>query len=425
VLRDHTRIASQRTQYILQLVQVFFVGLTLGMTRTVVPAVAESDFGVPKGDLALIATFVVAFGVIKAAMNLLAGTLSEALGRRPVLIIGWLVALPIPWLIWSAPAPPHAGGWWWIVGATALLGVNQGLTWSMTLTSKLDITRPERRGLTNGLNEFSGYFAVAVAGIVTGYLSDRLGARLGLLAFGYAAILPALFMASVCIRETRESRDAHASGRAEARPSDTQSEGFRRRNMIVLCQCGLIEKFIDSAMWFVLPVYLTQRGIDLRHIGWVPGVYAATWGCGQILTGPLSDRIGRKPLIVGGMLLCALALALPPVMSGVVWWMICAALAGIGMAMLYPTLGAAVSDLASPDSRGRLLGTYRFWRDFGYAVGAALLAAASAAHWPLEWSFIAVACVVALSAMAVWIAGAETRPASSLLIGGRSTRKSL
>lgn len=415
-------------QYLLQLVQVFFVGLTLGMTRTVVPAVAESDFGVPKGDLALITTFVVAFGIVKGVMNFVAGALSETLGRKRVLVIGWLVALPIPWMIWQAPS---VGGWNWIVAATILLGVNQGLTWSMTLTSKLDLTRPDQRGLTNGLNEFCGYFAVAIAGVVTGYLSDWLGPRIGLLIFGLAVILPALAVAIMLVHETRaaqiplslsrqrsiesqRSAEGEGGGEGAIRARDVFLLSLRDRTFFALCQAGLFEKFIDCLMWVVLPLFLNERAIDLKNIGWIPGIYAATWGCLQILTGPLSDRVGRKPLIVSGMLLCAAGAAMLPCVNHALWWGACAAITGLGMAMLYPTLGAAVSDLAPAQTgaRGAVLGVYRFWRDLGYAIGGLALALTAYGGLELTWCFWIVAACVAASGVFLWIACGETATTS-------------
>ena len=411
---------TAKTQYILQLIQVFFVGLTLGMTRTVVPAVAESDFGVRSGALELIATFIIAFGLVKGAMNFIAGALSESLGRKRVLVAGWLIALPIPWMIWYAPTE---GGWNWIVAATVLLGINQGLTWSMTLTSKLDLTRSARRGLTNGLNEFFGYFAVAVAGVITGYLSHRLGARLGLLIFGLASIIPALLMALLLVRESREASSSSDEGNMRTLHVVTLS--FRDRDFFALCQAGLVEKFIDVLMWLVLPVYLTAQGIDLKSIGWIPGIYYTTWGCLQLVTGPLSDRLGRPPLIVGGMLVCAVAVELFPMNEGATWWSSCAALAGIGMAMLYPTLGAAVSDFAPAPWRGTALGVYRCWRDLGYAIGAGLLCVPVMSGRGIGPCFGLAATCVAVSAVVtsiLYLSGGSRPPVDN---SGGDGRKSL
>jgi MFS family permease len=395
-------------QYALQLAQVIFVGLTLGTMRTVVPAVAESDFGVKRGDIALVASFVFAFGLVKGAMNFVAGAMSERLGRKHVLVIGWMIALPIPVMIWHAPS------WGWIVAATALLGVNQGLTWSMTLTSKLDLTRPDQRGLTNGLNEFCGYFAVAVAGILTGYLSDWQGARLGLLIFGFAAIVPALILAMAFVRDTRQAaidanRDDDSASRDTWNARQVLGRSLRDPAFFAICQCGLFEKFIDVLMWLALPLLLASRGVDLRDIGWAPGAYAGTWGVAQVFTGPMSDRFGRRPMIVGGMMLSALGAAALPLQNHGWWWSACAATAGLGMAMLYPTLGAAVSDLAAASWRGSALGVYRFWRDLGYAVGAATLALATQTG-DLAWCFHLVAGCVLASGMAMWMLGSETAP---------------
>lgn len=404
-MRESLPPFNRRTQYILQLVQVFLVGLTLGMTRTVVPAVAERDFGLPRGDLALLTTFVIAFGIVKGAMNFIAGALSETLGRKRVLVMGWIIALPIPILIWKAE------NWWWIVAATILLGVNQGLTWSMTLTSKLDLARPDRRGLTNGLNEFAGYGAVAIAGVLTAYLSDRLGARRGLLIFGCATIVPALLVALIFVRETRaNSLSVRARNCAQGNLTTlTPTRRERGKTFFAICQAGLVEKFIDALMWIVLPLHLIQRGVDLRDVGWAPGLYAMTWGCSQLLTGPLSDRVGRKPLIVAGMLLCAAAVLLMPALQGVLWWSVCACVAGMGMGMLYPALGAAVSDVSPPDRRGAALGVYRFWRDLGYAFGAAMLGVIAWLGLGLAACFVAVGICVGVSGMLFLFVSEETR----------------
>jgi MFS family permease len=398
---------SHPAQYALQLAQVFFVGLTLGMTRTVVPAVAESDFGVRRGDLALVAAFIIAFGLVKGAMNLVAGAMSERFGRRRMLIIGWLAALPVPWMIWHAP------NWEWVVASTVLLGVNQGLSWSMSLTSKLDLTRPEQRGLTNGLNEFFGYCAMALAGVATGYLSKWLGARTGLLVFGVAATVPPLILARAFVRDTRDMGLRATTTDVAPRSNDGMPlpASCRRRTFVSVCQCGLFEKFVDVLMWLALPVFLTSRGVGMGEIGWVPGIYALVWGASQVFTGPLSDHLGRKVMISGGMALCAAGVALlPEFASGWWWWGGCAAAIGLGMAMLYPTLGAAVSDLAPPGSLGKSLGVYRFWRDAGYAAGGVSLAVALHSGVDLVGCFRLVAVVVLVSGLGVWIFGAETAP---------------
>ena len=391
-------IRNNLSQFTLQLVQVFLVGLTIGMMRTVVPALAESDFGLQQRQFTLLASFVVVFGVVKAVMNLLAGHWADRFGRKRVLIAGWLLALPVPWLIQYAP------GWNWIVAATLLLGVQQGLCWSMALNSKLDLTRPEQKGLVNGLNEFSGYAAVAAAGVLTAWLAERMGARAGLFWFGNAVIVTGLVLALVWVRETRHWAHGQASG-----PS-TESSGFWRlfrlgswenKTLMSLSQAGLVEKFADALVWIFMPVFLVARGVDLVTASGIIAVYGLVWGGGQLITGPLSDRLGRKPLITYGMALCGTGLILVPLSHSPLLWSLEAALTGMGMAMLYPTLGSAVADFSPPAQRSTLLGVYRFWRDFGYAVAA--LAMGLLAQWSqnLDTPFYLAGIALMLSAMVV------------------------
>jgi MFS family permease len=427
-------------QFALQLAQVFLVGLTLGMTRTVVPAVAESEFGLPARATGLLVAFVIAFGVVKGVMNFVAGAISERLGRKKVLVLGWIIALPIPFMIGFGP------DWSWIVAATVLLGINQGLTWSMALTSKLDLTRPDQRGLTNGLNEFFGYFAVAVAGIVTGYMSDSFGARVGLLIFGLAAIVPALAIALLLVRDTRpwisnaEDTEERLGLGTDAMKSNALREELANRDVVnlpavssvssvfqsqktwqsvialtlrdrrffALCQAGLIEKFVDALVWIFFPIFLTTRGVELAQIGWIPGIYASVWGVAQLVTGPFSDRVGRKPPIVIGMFMCAAGVALMVMRDGLMWWGSCAGITGLGMALLYPTLGASIADLAHPTWRGVALGAYRFWRDLGYAIGALGLGLAAHFTSALEAGFQLVAIAMAISAVMMLALGSET-----------------
>jgi MFS family permease len=381
---------SRRAQFALQLLQVFFVGLTVGMTRVVVPAVAESEYGLRRADLPLLATFIIAFGAVKAVMNLLAGRLSERLGRKPVLILGWLVALPIPWLIAYGPT------WNWIIAAVLLLGVNQGLTWSMTITAKHDLVDPHRHGLAGGLNEFFGYLAVAIAGLVTARLASALGPRPALLYFGLTVTLAALLTAALFIRESRPARH-------DDTPHDfwpiAALVSLRDRHFLAACQAGLVEKFADALMW-ILPALLINRSFTLDQIALISAAYGASWGSLQLLTGPLSDRIGRTTPIVSGMLLCAAAIAAMPLRESLAWWCTTAAAAGIGMSLLYPTLGAAVAHRADPAWRGTALGIYRFWRDLGYAIGAAALGLAAHQGLAFRGLFSAVAAALALSGIA-------------------------
>ena len=416
-------IRTNRGQVLQQLLQVLLVGMTIGMMRNVVPALAETEFGVPRGSFMLLVAFVVAFGFVKGTMNFVAGRLAERIGRRQVLLIGWGVAVPIPVLVYFAPS------WGWIVFATVLLGVNQGLTWSMTQTSKLDITRADQRGLVIGLNEFSGYVGVAIAGVVTGYAASVLGPREGLLWFGAAVIGLATLLAWLAVAETLPWAHAevkrHAAGVAMSALRPRYSQGlserpttrevfalmsWKDRRMAALCQAGLVEKFVDALVWVFWPVYLHQQGVSLPGIGWIVGIYGFTWGGAQFFTGKLSDRVGRHRLNVWGMWVCGAGVALLPLGSDSIGWGASAAVTGLGMAMLYPNLSAAVADIAHPSWRASAIGIYRFWRDLGYGIGGLGLGAAAALGGRIEGAFWFVAVAMGLSGAVLCHWGEETHP---------------
>lgn len=401
--------------------QVLLVGFALGMTRTVIPALAESDFGVARGSFLLLTAFVLAFGVVKAAMNFLAGRLSETIGRKRVLVMGWLVALPIPVMIWAAP------NWGWIVAATVLLGVNQGLCWSMTQTAKLDITRPDERGLTLGLNEFAGYVGVALAGVLTAYAADLLGARLGLLVFGLAVLGLALVLSVVWVRETLPFARAETAAHRSAPPAHlprypsgvpqtpTTAQvlalmSWRDRRLAALSQAGLVEKFVDALMWVIVPVFLVSKGASLPQMGWIVGVYGFVWGGSQVFTGRLSDRVGRFWPTVLGLWICGAGVGLMALGDGALWWSVSAGIAGFGMALLYPNLSASVADITPPAWRGSAIGIYRFWRDLGYAVGALGLGLVAHLTGALEPAFWFVALSMAASGAILFLLGEETHP---------------
>lgn len=416
-------IRANLNQFVHQLLQVLLVGLTIGMMRTVVPALAASEFGVPKTSFMLLTAFVVAFGVVKGVMNFVAGRLSERIGRKRVLLLGWVVALPIPLLVWYAPS------WNWVVAATVLLGVNQGLTWSMTQTAKLDITRMQERGLTLGLNEFAGYVGVALAGMVTAWMASQLGARTGLLVFGLTVIVTALVLTQVWVQETLPWSKAEATSHAAPAqagapqpryPLNISSHpgtwevftlmSWRDRRLFALSQAGLVEKFVDALVWVFYPVYLYQQGLSLTQVGSVIGVYGLTWGGSQLFTGRLSDRIGRHRPNVWGMWLCGTGVALMVSGQGVLWWSMSAALSGVGMALLYPNLSAAVADIAHPNWRGSAIGIYRFWRDLGYGIGALGLGLAAYFSGQVEAAFWFVAASMGVSGFVLLRTGEETHP---------------
>lgn len=408
-------------QFSQQLLQVFFVGLTIGMQRTVVPALAETEFGVPPGSFTLLMAFVVSFGFVKGAMNFVSGRVSEKAGRRNVLIWGWLIALPIPFIFLFAPS------WNWIVAANILLGVNQGFAWSMTVTAKLDIVNPDQRGVATGFNEFAGYGGVAIAGLLTGYLATDFDPRWTLFVFGLAIVLLALVSALAFFRETLHWAKAESAshkagthrGPKPRYPADVSEHpstmeifklvSYRHRTFMALSQAGCVEKFVDALMWAFFPVFLYSRGLTLAQIGWVAGVYGFVWGGSQLWTGPLSDVIGRKWPIVIGMWTCAAGVAATLYVNGIAMWSITAAVTGVGMALLYPTLIAAVGDISHPAWRGSSLGVYRFWRDLGYGIGALALGFVADAFGALDAGFWFTAVAMLLSGMWVALAMDETR----------------
>ncbi|NNM63462.1 MAG: MFS transporter [Burkholderiales bacterium] len=409
-------------QFIWQAVQVAFVGMVIGMERNVLPVVAGQDFGVPKSSFLYLMSFVISFGLVKGMLNFVAGRWSERIGRKPVLVMGWLAAIPIPLLIDFAP------NWWWVVVANLFLGVNQGFAWSMTVTSKVDITRAEQRGLATGINEFAGYASVGLAGIATGYLASLYGPRPALLGFALLVIAAGLGTALLFVRETlpwaRAESQRHADGKhtgptphfAEGLPADPTSlqvftfVSFRHVTFSALCQAGVANKVADTLLWVLFPLYLHSHGLSVVDIGWVTGVYGLVWGASQLWTGPLSDRIGRKPTIVAGLWLLALGVASVTLVMGVAAWLAAAVVMGVGMALLYPNLIAAVADISHPNWRSSSLGTYRYWRDTGYALGALMLGSIAQAAGLIAPAFWFTAALLLASGLWVFLRVEETHP---------------
>ena len=389
--------------------QIFLVGLTIGMTRIVIPGLAKTEFGLADQAFFLLASFVVVFGAVKAVMNLFAGKLSDRYGRKKVLIWGWLLALPIPFLLLFAP------NWNWIIVTTVLLGFNQGLCWSMALNCKLDLAKTSQKGLVNGVNEFSGYAAVGIAGLLTAYFVTWFGVREGLFYFSLVVILLGLITAIFAVTETLPWARLHhqVSNPLADTPSESNkslSQLFKLgtlqdKRLIALNQAGLVEKFTDSIIWIFLPVYFISQGISLIEAGAIIAVYGIVWGASQLITGPLSDKIGRKGLIVCGMWICGLGIILIPLTQSTSLWTLIAAIIGIGMGMLYPNLGAAVGDIAPAQHRASLIGVYRFWRDSGYAIGALIMGLL--AQWAndllMPFWFVGIAMFLSGALVLVWL----------------------
>ncbi len=350
-------------QFALLLAINAFVGGVVGVERSTLAPLAEHDFHL--ASRAAILSFLISFGLVKAASNFIAGRLADRIGRRRVLLAGWLAALPVPVLIILAPS------WGWVVFANVLLGINQGLAWSTTVNMKIDLVGPRRRGFALGLNEASGYLAVSVAAAAAGFLAATYGIRPA--PYLLAEVLAVFgLLLSFGTRETSGHVELEAGGTA-ATPSATKllvDVSFRDRSMSSACQAGMVNNLNDGLAWALLPLFFAARGLGLREIGILAATYPAVWGAGQLGSGWLSDHTGRKPLIVAGMMIQALAIAGFVELTGFGWWAAESALLGLGTALVYPTLLAVIGDAARTPDRASSIGVYRLWRDAGYAVGA-------------------------------------------------------
>ncbi len=363
-------IGANWRQFVVLSLITFWVGSVVGVERVVVPALGSTVFH--ESSYLVLLSFIASFGAVKAAVNLVAGGLADRIGRRPLLVVGWVVALPVPFLLATAPS------WTWIVLANLLVGVNQGFAWSMSVTSKIDLAGAHQRGFASGLNEFSGYGGVAVGGFLGGVLAGET-IRLAPSELLLGVILVALATTYFVARETREharresTSDRHPDGEAEgARPGLRIAFAlgtWRDRRLVACSQAGLIEKFVDTLVWGFVPIYLLARGYPLVTVAALTTIYTASWAVLQLAFGPLSDRLGRRLFVAGGMALAGVGVWAVGVSTSLPGAAIGSLAMGLGMAMLYPTLLATVADLAPPASRGAALGVYRFWRDSGYFFG--------------------------------------------------------
>lgn len=393
-------------QFSLLVVINAFVGAMVGLERSILPAIAEQEFHLAAKTAVL--SFIVVFGVTKALTNYLAGRLSDRVGRKRVLVAGWLVATPVPFLLMWAPT------WGWVLAANALLGVSQGLTWSTTVIMKIDLAGPKKRGLAMGLNEFAGYFAVAGSALLTGLIAARVGLRPEPFFLGVGYVVVGLALSALFVRETKP----HAASEAMLHTPDVPSERpsardvFWRttlldRNLSSVSQAGLVNNLNDGMAWGLFPLFFAAAQLELEAIGTLSAIYPATWGLAQLVTGAWSDTIGRKWLIASGMWVQALGIGVVIMSTGFGGFALGAALLGVGTAMVYPTLLAAIGDVAHPSWRASSVGVYRLWRDLGYAIGA-LLAGVMADALGLPSAMWAVAALTFASGVVVAVRMRET-----------------
>jgi MFS family permease len=400
-------------QFALLVVVNAFVGGMVGIERTILPLLAEQDFGLASKTAIL--SFLVSFGLIKALANLFAGRMGDRYGRKRILVAGWLIGLPVPLLVMVAP------NWGWVVFANVLLGINQGLCWSTTVIMKIDLVGPKQRGLAMGFNEAAGYLALSGSALASGYLATAYALRPQPFFLGVAFALCGLLLSLFFVRESHAYAALEAEQTQTAQPEGEVAGGvpsfgevfvrtsWKDRTLFAVCQAGLVNNLNDGLSWGLFPLYFAAAGLDTEHIGWLVAAYPAVWGVGQVATGALSDRWGRKGLIAVGMWVQAGGLLLI-LLSHTFWlWLIGAILLGLGTALVYPTLLAAVSDVAHPTWRASAVGVYRLWRDSGYAIGA-LLAGIIADLLSIPWAIGVVGALTFLSGMVVALVMRETLP---------------
>src|SRR5262245_17812282 len=387
------------------------VGGMVGLERTVVPLIGIQEFGLLLNTAAV--SFIISFGLVKASVNLLSGALADYYGRKRILVLGWLFGLPVPFMIIWAPS------WGWIVAANILLGLNQGLAWSMAVIMKIDLAGPRRRGLAVGLNEFAGYLAVGLTALATGYLASVYGLRPAPFYLGIAYAVLGFLLSWLLVRETRvyTQLEHHTSAAASSSTPPSLRAIFARttwgdRTLFAACQAGLVNNLNDGMSWGILPIFFAAQGLHIEGIGVLKFVYPTVWSLSQIVTGPLADIVGRKPLIATGMAVQAAGIWLILATHTFSWWLGASILLGVGTAMVYPALLAVVSDAAAPSWRARSLGVYRFWRDMGYAIGA-LLAGVIADLIGLGWAIGVVGGLTLLSGMITAVVMVETRPSAA------------
>lgn len=407
------------SQFLQHGLQLFFIGLVIGMERNVLPLVSH-DYGVPKGSFLFLMSFIVSFGLVKGVLNFVAGHLSECLGRKRVLLLGWVAALPIPFLL------RYGHDWNWVVVANVFLGINQGLAWTMAVTSNVDLSKADQRGFAAGFNEFAGYLAVGLGGLLIGYATRLFGMRLALFWLSLGVILLAGVLGKVYLRDTlpwahaehRESLDSangpdHLAGGLPAQASARAVfvfVSFHNPGLNAFCQAGVVNKVADALLWVFLPLFLNAQGLDTIRIGWISAVYGLTWGVFQLFLGALSDVVGRRNMIVAGQWLLGIGILLVSFSHDIGWLLFIAGLLGLGMALVYANLIAAVADMSRPAWRSLALGTYRFWRDTGYAIGGVLLGLVAQITMALQPVFWLVAGLLFFSGLVVMMRAEETRP---------------
>jgi MFS family permease len=383
-----------------------FVGAMVGLERTILPLIAEKEFGLTSRTIIL--SFIVSFGITKALTNLFAGFLSDQYGRKGLLVLGWFFGLPVPFLVIFAPS------WNWVVFANILLGINQGLCWSTAVVMKIDLVGPQKRGLAMGLNEFAGYLAVALAAFASGFIAAGYGLRPEPFYLGIAFVALGLFLSILFVHDTKRHVSLEARQNAQTQNVKSLKEIFaitswRNRNLFSCSQAGLVNNLNDGMVWGLLPIFLASFKMNVAQIGQLTAIYPAVWGLLQIYTGAMSDRVGRKAMIVSGMWVQSAGILLLALSDRYAGWITGLIVLGVGTAQVYPTLLAAVGDAAHPTWRATSVGVYRFWRDSGYAIGA-ISSGIVADLFGMIPAILSVGCITFLSGIVVQLLIRENSP---------------
>ncbi len=403
----HLGLKENRIQFSLLVLVNAFVGAMVGLERSILPQIAEKEFSVAARTGIL--SFIVVFGLTKAFTNYLAGRFSDQLGRKQILVFGWLVAIPVPFLLMWAPS------WGWILFANVFLGISQGLTWSTTVIMKIDLVGPQRRGLAMGINEFAGYLAVAGSALATSFVASHYGLRPEPFFLGVVYVVAGLLLSIFAIRETRHHADHESKSLSHEKHEASHSQRdiflkttFTHKNLSSVTQAGFVNNLNDGMAWGLFPILFATVGLSLEQIGWLAAIYPATWGICQLWTGHLSDVWGRKWLIASGMWVQAIGICITATTTSTFeFFALGGLLLGVGTAMVYPTLLATIGDVAHPSWRASAVGVYRFWRDLGYAVGA-VVAGVTADFLGLREAVWFVAGITFLSGLVVAFRQSET-----------------
>lgn len=398
-------IKENLLNFILLVITNFFVGSMVGLERTILPIIGQEDFGLASTSAAL--SFIISFGFSKAVVNYFAGGIADRYGRKKILLIGWMIGLFVPLLV------IFASSWWMIVAANVFLGINQGLAWSMTVNMKIDLAKPTQRGFAVGLNEFAGYTGVAVMAAVSGFAASTYSNRPEPFYIGIGLVVIG-FILSFLVKDTKEHMrlQSKSSNKIETLSAAEvfKLTTYKNKNLSSVTFAGLSTNLKDGMVWGLFPLFFTSSGLTVNEIGTIIAIYPASWGLFQLFTGSLSDKLGRKWLIIGGMWLQAFALWMILYVDQFSWWLIGAILLGLGTAMVYPTLQASISDVAQAEWRASSMGVYRFWRDSGYAFGA-LLAGILTDVLNIQWAIGLVALLPLTAGIVAFSRLKETLPA--------------